>query len=54
MLIELLILIVVLGLISYVARALLGEPFATYAHVVCVIILIAWLIRLIRPWAWAG
>ena len=52
MLIELLVLVLVLGLIVYVAESLLGPPFALYARIVCVIILIAWLIRLIRPMAW--
>jgi hypothetical protein len=51
MLVELLILILVLGLIVYVARSLLGEPFGTYANIVCVIILIVWLIRLLKPMA---
>jgi len=51
MLVELLILILVLGLIVYVAENLLGAPFTLYARIVCVIILIAWLIRLIRPMA---
>jgi hypothetical protein len=52
MLVELLVLMLVLGLITYVAESLLGPPFAVYARVVCVIILIAWLIRLLRPLAW--
>lgn len=55
MLIELLVLILVLGLIVYVARSLLGEPFGTYANIVCVIILIVWLIRILRVFpAWSA
>lgn len=45
MLIELLILILVLGLIVWLVRQFLGEPFHTAATVVCVIILIIWLLR---------
>jgi hypothetical protein len=45
MLIELLILILILGLIVWLVRQFLGEPFNTAATVVCVIILIIWLLR---------
>lgn len=45
MLIELLILILILGLIVYLVRTFLGEPFHTAANVVCVVILILWLLR---------
>ena len=48
MLIELLILILILGLIVYLVRTFLGEPFHTAANVVCVVILILWLLRFVK------
>lgn len=48
MLIELLILILVLGLIVWLVRQFLGEPFHTAATVVCVVILIVWLLRFVK------
>jgi hypothetical protein len=45
MLVDLLILILVLGLILWLVRTLLPEPFQTAATVVCVVILILWLLR---------
>jgi hypothetical protein len=44
-LIELLVMILVLGLIVWLVRKFLGEPFHTAATVVCVVILIIWLLR---------
>lgn len=48
MLIELLILILILGLIVWLVRRFLGEPFHTAAIVVCVVILLVWLLRFVR------
>ena len=45
MLIELLILVLVLGLVVWIVRQFLGEPFRTVAVVVCVVILLIWLLR---------
>jgi hypothetical protein len=45
MLIDLLLLILVLGLIVWLIRRFLGEPFSTAATVVCVVLLIIWLLR---------
>jgi hypothetical protein len=45
MLIELLILIIVLGLVVYVARTLLPQPFQNIALAVCIVILLIWLLR---------
>ncbi len=47
MLLDLLILILVLGLIVYLVRAFLPEPFQTAAVVVCVVIMLVWLLRLL-------
>ena len=46
MLIELLILVIVLGLVVYVARTLLPQPFQNIALAVCVVILLIWLLRI--------
>lgn len=48
MLIELLILILILGLIVWLVRTFLGEPFHTVAIAVCVVILIVWLLRVVN------
>jgi hypothetical protein len=44
-LIELLVLILILGLIVWLVRQFLGEPFGTAATAVCVVLLILWLLR---------
>ena len=45
MLIELLILVLVLGLVAWIARQILPQPFQNIALAVCVVILLVWLLR---------
>jgi len=45
MLIELLVLVLILGLVVWVARTLLPQPFQNIALAVCVVILLIWLLR---------
>ena len=49
MLVELLILVIVLGLVVYLARQLLPQPFQNIALAVCIVILLVWLLRIARP-----
>ena len=48
MLVELLILVIILGLVVWVARTLLPQPFQNIALAVCVVILLIWLLRVAR------
>jgi len=45
MLIELLVMVLVLGLVCYVAQVLLPEPFRRIAYAVCVVVLLIWVLR---------
>jgi hypothetical protein len=44
-LIELLILVLILGLVVYLARQFLPQPFQNVAIAVCIVILLIWLLR---------
>ena len=48
MLVELLILVIVLGLVAWIARQFLPQPFQNIALAVCVVILLIWLLRVAR------
>lgn len=45
MLIELLVVVIVLGLVVYIAQTFLPEPFRKIAIAVCVVALLIWLLR---------
>jgi len=45
MIIELLVLVIILGLVSFIAQRLLPEPFRSIAYAICVALLLIWLLR---------
>jgi len=47
MLIELLAVVLILGLVAFLAYRLLPEPFKSATMAVCVVILVLWLLRFI-------
>ena len=42
---ELIVLVLVLGLLSFVAYRLFPEPFKSIVYAVCVIVLVVWVLR---------
>lgn len=42
---ELIVLVLVLGLLAFVAQRLFPEPFKSIAYAVCLVVLVVWLLR---------